>query len=405
MKPIVQDFAVRYQYPVHFTTNVFAPDNPILADILRTAGPGRHKVLCVVDEGVASGKLSILPRIEAYHLHYRDTMKAVCPPMIIPGGELAKNSLQYVERVQAAIHEFGICRQSFVIAIGGGALLDMAGFAAAISHRGVRLIRIPTTALSQDDSGVGVKNGVNCFEKKNFTGTFAPPHAVINDFAFLETLEQRDWISGLAEAVKVALLKDPEFFSFLEANAKALVARESVAMRCAIYRCAELHVCHIGTSGDPFERSSSRPLDFGHWAAHKLEVLTHFRLRHGEAVAIGIALDCTYSYLNGMLSSADWARILSLLSELGFALYVSELDHHPESGGQYSALLKGIEEFREHLGGELTITLLKGIGNPLEIHHMNHDLLREAIRLLREGYWTGPFSGLCKGSVCEQLSF
>jgi 3-dehydroquinate synthase len=404
MKPILQEFAVRFNYPVHFTTNVFAPENDILAETLRMAGPGRHKVLFVVDEGVASSELDIVKQIEAYYLHYRDTMTAVCPPVVVPGGELAKNSMKYVELVQEAIHDFGICRQSFVVAIGGGALLDMVGYAAAISHRGVRLIRIPTTALSQDDSGVGVKNGVNSFEKKNFTGTFAPPYAVINDFAFLQTLSQRDWISGLAEAVKVALLKDAAFFSFLETNASALIARDEVAMRYAIYRCAELHVRHIGTAGDPFESSSSRPLDFGHWAAHKLELLTHFRLRHGEAVAIGIALDTTYSHLCGMLSQRDWVRTLTVLSRLGFALYAPELEQQPGEDDENGPLFHGLQEFREHLGGELTLTLLEGVGKPVEVHHMDIAVLLDAIRVLRESNWSTPFPMPGKEAICEQLS-
>src|ERR1017187_6390321 len=104
MKPILQEFAVRFQYPVHFTANVFAPENEVLAEILRGAGPGRHKILCIVDEGVASTEPNILKQIEGYHLHYRDTMTAVCPPLVIPGGELAKNSLKYVDLVQEAIH-------------------------------------------------------------------------------------------------------------------------------------------------------------------------------------------------------------------------------------------------------------------------------------------------------------
>jgi 3-dehydroquinate synthase len=390
---------------VYFTANVFAPENEVLAEILRMAGPGRHKILCIVDEGVASTEPNILKQIEGYHLHYRDTMTAVCPPLVIPGGELAKNSLKYVDLVQEAIHDFGVCRQSFVLAIGGGALLDVVGYATAISHRGVRLIRVPTTALSQGDSGVGVKNGINTFDKKNFTGTFAPPYAVINDFVFLRTLSQRDWISGLAEAVKVALLKDSAFFSFLEANVQALVQRDDVAMRYAIYRSAELHIRHIGTAGDPFESSSSRPLDFGHWAAHKLELLTHFRLRHGEAVAVGIALDTTYSYLCGMLSQSDWCRSLALLSQLGFALYAPELEQRPGEDDENGPLFHGLQEFREHLGGELTLTLLQGIGKPLEVHHMDTNMLLDAIRVLREGNWAGTSPAFLKEAVCEQLSW
>lgn len=404
MKSIVQEFAVRYNYSVHFTTNMFELDNTVLLEILRAAGSGRHKVLCILDDGVASSVRDLTRQIEAYHLQYRDTITLVCPPLVVPGGELAKNSLKYTELVQTAIRTHGICRQSFVLAIGGGALLDMVGFAAAISHRGVRLIRVPTTALSQDDSGVGVKNGVNSFGQKNFSGTFAPPYAVINDFAFLKTLSQRDWTSGIAEAVKVALLKDPAFFTFLETNAEALVARDEVTMRYAVYRCAELHVRHIGTAGDPFESSSSRPLDFGHWSAHKLELLTHFGLRHGEAVAIGIALDSTYCYLSGILAQVDWARILSLLSRLGFSLYVPELEHQLDSTGQEYSLFRGLREFREHLGGELTLTLLEGIGKPIEVHRMYNEVLIAAIGILREGNWGASPSAASREGICEEVT-
>ena len=224
-------------------------------------------------------------------------MCLVCPPLLIDGGERAKNDMTNVEMIQGAIHEYGICRHSYVMVIGGGAAIDVVGYAAATAHRGVRLIRVPTTVLSQNDSGIGVKNSVNAFGKKNFLGTFAPPVVVLNDADFLMTLPDRDWRSGISEAIKVALLKDVEFFNFIEKKADRLVDRDMQAMHWLIYRCAQLHIDHIATSGDPFEFGSSRPLDFGHWAAHKLERLSHYTLRHGEAVAIGMALDSTYSYL------------------------------------------------------------------------------------------------------------
>jgi 3-dehydroquinate synthase len=205
-----------------------------------------------------------------------------------------------------------------VLGIGGGAVLDMVGYAAATAHRGIRLIRVPTTVLAQNDSGVGVKNGINAFGKKNFLGTFAPPYAVLNDIDFLTTLDDRDWRSGIAEAVKVALIKDANFFEFITTNAKALARRDMDSMQHLVYRCAQLHLNHIANSGDPFEKGSSRPLDFGHWAAHKLEQLTHYNLRHGEAVAIGIALDTTYSYMAGMLSRSDWQQVLETAENIRF---------------------------------------------------------------------------------------
>ena len=137
-----------------------------------------------------------------------------------------------------------------------------------------------------------------------------------------------------------------------------------------IYRCAALHLHHIA-GGDPFESGSSRPLDFGHWAAHKPEHLTDYQLRHGEAVAIGIILDATYSFLQGLIYGQALQRIVHLFRKPGFELYVPEL-----SGDK---LLKGLEEFREHLGGELTITLLQDIGHGKETHEMDNELILQAI--------------------------
>ena len=258
----------------------------------------------------------------------------------------------------------------------------MAGYAAATAHRGIRLIRVPTTVLAQNDAGIGVKNGINAFGKKNFLGTFKPPYAVLNDFAFLKTLSDRDWRAGIAEAIKVALIKDPDFFAEISAHADALANRDMAAMQRLIVRCAQLHLNHIATSGDPFELGSSRPLDFGHWSAHKLEQLAHYGLRHGEAVAVGMALDVTYSHLLGWLPHSDWHAILSTLSTLGFVLYVPELSTGIEDLNDPLCIFNGLTEFREHLGGQLTLMLLRDIGSGVEVHNVDLDLYRQSIRML-----------------------
>jgi 3-dehydroquinate synthase len=275
-----------------------------------------------------------------------------------------------------------IDRHSYLIAVGGGALLDVAGLAAATAHRGVRHVRIPSTTLAQADSGVGVKNGINAFGKKNFIGTFAPPFAVINDFNLLTTLEPRDQRAGYVEAVKVACIRDEKFFDEIERNAEKLTAFEPAAMKQLIYRSAELHLNHIASGGDPFETGSARPLDFGHWAAHKLEQLSDFQISHGEAVAIGIALDVIYSRNIGLLAEKSSERILKLLERLGFELFANELLNLGSDGNLQ--VLGGLNEFREHLGGELTITLLQAIGHGVEVHEMNLAKIIETIHELQE---------------------
>ena len=380
MPSIERTIQVSYRQQVHFTEGVFQRDNPLLRDIMtESATRTRHKVLVVVDEALSQSQPFLARSIELYFATYPE-LNLVCAPIVIEGGERTKNSYFHVSEIHSQIDRFHVDRHSYVIAVGGGALLDMVGLAAATAHRGVRHIRIPTTTLSQDDSGVGVKNGINAFGKKNFIGTFAPPFAVVNDFKLLETLEPRDKRAGYVEAVKVALIRDAEFFEVIEADAFRLRQFEPEAMKRLIRRSAELHLNHIATSGDPFEFGSARPLDFGHWAAHKLEQLSEYRLRHGEAVAIGIALDVIYSRRVGYIDRACETRILRLLELLDFELFASELLHVDAKGR--SILLGGLEEFREHLGGELTITLLRGIGQGFEVHEIDSAEMLEAVREL-----------------------
>ncbi|MBB5233999.1 3-dehydroquinate synthase [Deinococcus budaensis] len=387
-RTLKQTVPVTFRYAVHFTRGVFDPGNPVFRDALAPSGGdpvrGPVKVLCVLDAGVVGAFPGLPAQLGAYFGAHADALRLVAPPLTVPGGEGVKGDLTHVTRVQDAIHAHGIDRHAYVAVVGGGAVTDMVGFAAGTAHRGVRLVRVPTTVLAQNDSGVGVKNSVNAYGKKNWLGTFAPPHAVLNDLDFLTALEDRDWLGGLAEAVKVALLKDAAFFGWLEEHAAALVARDPGAMEYAVYRCAELHMAHIAGGGDPFETGSSRPLDFGHWAAHKLESLTGYALRHGEAVAVGLALDCTYAALRGMLPEADWRRVLELLLALRLPVYVPELGTSAQDPADPRSVLSGLNEFREHLGGRLTIPLLTAVGQATEVHEMDFGELRRAVGLLQD---------------------
>ncbi|QCR21521.1 3-dehydroquinate synthase [Pontibacter sp. SGAir0037] len=394
MRSIHQDFKVHFTYNIHFTEGLFSLQNPLLVDTLKQSeSPGPYKVLFVVDSGVADTHPQLLQDIAAYTTHYADAIRSLAEPVIITGGEECKNNTAYLNKLLQAVNNYGVCRHSYLIAIGGGALLDLAGFAAAIAHRGIRHIRIPTTVLSQNDSGVGVKNSINSFDKKNFLGTFAPPFAVLNDSHFLLTLDDRDWRAGISEAVKVALIKDEAFYQEIKNNAGRLAKRDMAAMQDLIFRCAEMHVEHIG-GGDPFEMGSSRPLDFGHWAAHKLEQLTNYKVRHGEAVAIGIALDVTYSKLIGMLSEQECEDVLQVLTDLGFDLFIPELADGLNSADNRLSILKGLTEFREHLGGQLTIMLLSKIGKGVEVHQIEEELVTHAVQQLKQRQYAKSLSGI-----------
>ena len=392
MDVIEQEFQVSVRYPVHFTTGVFTPSNRLLRDLVAAGPAGRRgpgddespaRIVVVVDRGVDRAHPGLVDAISAYCTAHAAAIALSAPVLVVPGGEAIKNDRSHVERILEAINGAALCRHSYLIAVGGGAVLDAAGFAAATAHRGLRLIRVPTTVLSQDDSAVGVKNGINAYGKKNYLGTFAPPFAVVNDFSFLSTLSDRDWRGGATEAVKAALIRDPGFFDFLEQHAAALLDRDLAAMEQLIRRSAMLHLRHIATGGDPFEQGSSRPLDFGHWAAHKLEQATNHRLGHGEAVGIGIALDTTYSHLAGFLGEAEGRRVVNLLIALGVPIFSPSLEEHLETPDHVGCVLQGLAEFKEHLGGRLTIMLLKGIGRPFDVHEIRTDLVVRSIALLK----------------------
>ncbi|MGE0024287.1 MAG: 3-dehydroquinate synthase, partial [Hyphomicrobium sp.] len=351
------------------------------ADVIGERRSGRaHLLAFAIDEGVEREMPDLKRRIASY-VAARPDLALAGPIETITGGEAAKNDPAHVARLQERFVALGLDRHSYVICVGGGAVLDLVGYAAATTHRGLRHIRIPTTVLAQNDSGVGVKNGINAFGMKNMLGTFVPPHAVINDSAFIDVLPGRDKRAGMAEAVKVALIRDRAFFEWLEEKAEALALFASAPLEKLIRHCALLHMRQIAHGGDPFERGSVRPLDFGHWAAHKLEVLSGYELRHGEAVAIGIALDTRYSVLAGLFPAGQDVRVCRLLKRLGFALWHPCCDRRDDSGAR--VLLKGLEEFREHLGGELTITLLSELGTGVEVHTMDTGLIGEALDWLR----------------------
>ena len=375
-----QKFSVPYQFPVAFVRGLFNPRNPLLAEtITRGENTKRHRCYFIIDEGLDGAALTTA--IKEYFGAYQDQLELIADPMFVPGGEIVKKDLAYIERMLSTIHSHGIDRHSYVIAIGGGAVLDAVGLATATAHRGVRHIRIPTTVLSQNDSGVGVKNAVNFRGLKNYVGTFAPPWAVLNDFDFLSTLPKRERVAGMAEAIKVALIRDREFYLWLEKNVEDLSTFQPNAEEHMVRRSAELHMNQIANGGDPFESGSARPLDFGHWSAHKLEALTNHHVRHGEAVAIGIALDARYSVLAGLLPEGEDERIVTLLEGLGLRIWHPALES-TGSDGRLSILV-GLDEFQEHLGGALTITLLRDLGVGVEVNHIDGALMGQALQWLK----------------------
>lgn len=374
-----EDFEIQvaFRHRIRFTRGAFSAGNRLVAELMETGG--RSKVLVFVEEGLRG----FFPALEGEIQDYFSDLGGLHLAGVewLPGGEEAKRDDQVYHAAMAAIENHRIDRHSYVVVIGGGAFLDVIGFAAATGHRGVRLVRFPTTTLSQDDSGVGVKNGINAFGKKNFIGAFAVPYAVVNDFQFLHTQPEVTRREGLIEAVKVALVKDGEFFEWLEENVSGLRNLDESVLEEAVERSALLHASHIAEGGDPFELGSSRPLDYGHWAAHKLEQLTDFVLSHGEAVSVGVALDTLYAAKVGLLKPGDAERVLSVIEGLELPVWHEALELRDPKGRR--RVFNGLEEFREHLGGELTVLLLRETGVGVDVHEIEEKIWEECAEELK----------------------
>lgn len=377
LKIIKQSFQIKFEYNIYFTKNIFDSKNKTLVNILNQKL--NNNIIIFIDKNVYKKHINLNKDINTYIKNNNKYINLVCPPILITGGEKTKNHYSLVKILYQAIDKYKICRQSFIISIGGGTLQDLIGFVASTAHRGIKLIRIPTTTLSQDDSGVGVKNGINFNKKKNFIGCFTPPYAVINDIIFLESLNDSNFIEGFSEALKVALIKKRKLFFFIKKNIQNILTRKENIIEKIIYKCAKIHAIHISKNGDPFENKSSRPLDFGHWAAHKIESLSQYKISHGKSVAVGIALDCTYSYVMKIIKRNDWKEIILTLTKLNLPIYFKELSITKKND---NIIFNGLEEFREHLGGKLTITLIKAIGQKIEVHHINKILYTKSIKIL-----------------------
>ena len=367
------EFSIPFVHRLRFTKDILGAEESVLLGLLEPSGDLPPRVQFWVDESIAQAQPDLRHRLRAFVLRHAGRITPTGNVQILPGGETVKNDIHLLERMLKVFHAANLDRRSYIVVIGGGAVLDAVGFAAAIAHRGIRLIRLPTTTLAQADSGVGVKNAVNLFHKKNWLGSFAVPWGIINDSSLLSSLPDRDFLCGFSEAVKVTLLKDANRFNELCRLADQIRDRNMPAAELMIRVSAELHRAHITQGGDPFEMLEARPLDYGHWSAHKLEVMSDFQLKHGEAVAIGVAVDTVYSSLVHGFPKAEVKRVLDCLDRLGLVL------DHPALHDT-ATLFAGLEEFRQHLGGRLTVTMLEDVGRPIEVHDVDHVQMAEAIR-------------------------
>lgn len=251
------------------------------------------------------------------------TTEKLCRPLLEPyervligTGESIK-TLQTVETVYRRFIELGVDRRTFVLAVGGGIVTDVAGFAAATYMRGLEFGFVSTTLLGQVDASVGGKNGVNIDGYKNMAGTFAQPRFVICDPALLRTLPDREFRAGLAEAVKSAVIADADLFARLERSSLAELRADTDLLSDAV--SASIRVKADIVERDERESGERRKLNLGHTLAHAIEKCSS-QMNHGEAVAVGMAMIADVAAGEGVLSAADRDRIVALLRRLGFDL-------------------------------------------------------------------------------------
>jgi len=355
-------------YPVTMARNIFSRGNHELTDLI-----GRRKTLFIIDRGIGKGQLEAVKDYVRWSNAINKEINAVF--LRVPGGETVKMNMKYVRQIIRRARQAGLDRKSVFVIVGGGATLDMGSFAADIFHRGAAHIKIPTTLLSQVDAGISMKNGINSDGRKNLLGTVSAPEAVLVDPTFLYTLRTRVISQGFAEMIKAALMRDGRYFEQIEAYYQELLQRTfSRTMEDLIWRAIEIHLTEI--NNDPFEQKLERPLAFGHVWAHWLENITNNRLSHGEAVGIGMAIDTQISEQRGLINQETRDRVINLIQRVGLPIY--------DSAAVTDDYTDVLEEFRQHLGGKLTVGLLNFIGSRVDVDDITKEEIKAAINFLAQ---------------------
>ncbi|MFV0294198.1 MAG: 3-dehydroquinate synthase [Paracoccus sp. (in: a-proteobacteria)] len=320
--------------------------------------------------------------VAAQHLkHLQSALRAegiMSEALILPAGEATK-SWPHLTRCVEWLLEQKVERRDIVIALGGGVIGDLVGFAAAILRRGVRFVQVPTTLLAQVDSSVGGKTGINSSHGKNLIGAFHQPTLVLADTAVLDTLSRRDFLAGYGEVMKYGLLGDADFFDWLEVNAcrlhKDMDARNhavahSVAMKAAIVQ------------RDETEQGDRALLNLGHTFGHALEAATGYsnRLLHGEGVSIGCALAFELSTRLGLCSQEDPSRVAAHLTAMGMLAHLSDI---PGELPDDEALITLMGQDKKVVDGKLRFVLAHGIGQTFVTDQVGHDELLKTLSASR----------------------
>jgi len=299
--------------------------------------------------------------------------------VIVPPGESSK-SYRVLERVCEAILDAQIERGDLVVALGGGVVGDLGGFAASILRRGVRLVQIPTTLLAQVDSSVGGKTGINSPQGKNLLGAFHQPVLVIADTAVLDSLSPRQFRAGYAEVAKYGVLGDEAFFAWLEKN-HADVFRGGAAREHAIATSCRAKAAIVAR--DERETGDRALLNLGHTFGHALEAATGFsdRLFHGEGVAVGMVLAAEFSAELGMIGQSDAARVKRHLAEVGLPTHLQDIAGFAQEGlADADALMALMAQDKKVKRGRLTFILLQAVGRAVIASDVEPALVRDFLK-------------------------
>jgi 3-dehydroquinate synthase len=326
------------------------------------------KKICVVtDETVA--KTYLLPFMKSLEA----SGFSACPPVILPPGEGTK-SFEKLQYITDKLLSYRLDRKSALVALGGGVVGDITGFAASIVLRGMNFVQVPTTLLAQVDSSVGGKTGINTAQGKNLVGSFHQPKIVLIDTGTLKTLPPREMKAGYAEILKYALIDRPDFFGWLDASAAALLAGDAAALSHAIRESCAAKAA-IVAADEREEKDLRALLNLGHTFGHALEGIGGYdgRLLHGEAVGIGMKMAFDFSALLGLCPPADAARISAHLEKIG-------LMAKPPFPVAAKDMLDRMRGDKKNANGKLTLILAKGIGKSFIAKDVDENRLMDYLK-------------------------
>ena len=354
-------------YDIQIGGGLIAEAGPLIAPLLH-----RPRVAIVTDENVAA--LHLAPLTEALQAH-----GITATALRLPAGEATKSWPHFERTVEWLLAE-KIERRDIVIALGGGVIGDLVGFAAAVLRRGIRFVQVPTSLLAQVDSSVGGKTGINAPQGKNLIGAFHQPSLVLADIDVLDTLTPRDFLAGYGEVVKYGLLGDAALFDWLEVEGPALARGDKPARARAVQRSVEMKAEIV--LRDETEQGDRALLNLGHTFCHALEAATGYsdRLLHGEGVAIGCGLAFELSARMGLCSQEDPSRLRAHLQAMGMKRDLSDIPGDlPDADG----LLALMAQDKKVVDGQLRFILARGIGNAFVTADVNpadaHAVLTEAL--------------------------